>query len=215
MAQAEVLSLVATAIDQATPVLAQVQRSLDQLKISAVGLSEPMAKSDAAVRAYGEAFRGASIGVRAFHAQQRVAAAASRDLQSQMSRFAGTLGREVASGITRVQSAIVSSTVSVVAFKKQLQATKELTEFAKATGFSRDTVRGLQEAAQDLGLPAEKTQQILGRLSSKLQDMRFLGGGRSLEATPEHSRDERCRESNDGHRGANRARRNISGASIR
>ena len=146
-----------------------------------------MAKSDAAVRAYGEAFRGASIGVRAFHAQQRATAASSRDLQSQMSRFAGTLGREVASAVTRVQSAIVSTTVSIVAFKNQLQTTKELTEFAKATGFSRDTVRGLQEAAQDLGLPAEKTQQILGRLASQLQDMRSPGRWRSLETAPEYS----------------------------
>ena len=176
MAQAEVLSLVATAVDRATPVLQQVQKSLDQIKRSAGGLEASMAQSRSAVQSYGNAFRGTAANMNTFQAATQQTARALRNAQGQMTGFANTLGREVASSITRVQSAIVSATVSIAAFKNQLQASRELSEFAQATGFSRDMVVGLTHAAQDFGVPAEKMEQMLGQLGQKFQDFRILGG---------------------------------------
>lgn len=176
LAQADVLELVATAVDRATPVLQEVEKALDKVQRGAIALDAATRKSLDGVKAYAESFKVAAEAMRELHTRSREATAVLREWQRHGLELAGILNRELGAAFTRVGSSVVSATLSVVAFKNALQESKSLEEFTKSTGFSRDTVVGFTHAMEEFGVPGERAKQMLDGLGTKLQKLRFEGG---------------------------------------
>jgi hypothetical protein len=177
MATNEIIEIVATAVDRATPVLARVQSAFESIQQSSHSLDESSRRLADSLRRYNTVVSSSGVGWNTMRARQREIGTGFRELKVHSGVFSDVINRHVIPSFTRIATVALAAFASLKAFKDAMQRTSDLTEFARSTGLARDQIRGMMEAGEEFAVPAEKTQQMLGDMSKHLQEMRLKGQG--------------------------------------
>jgi len=179
--QQEVVQLVATAIDQATPTLVQLRTQIEALQQSATGLSSSTRQTMASAVRQINALTGTVPGMRNVVGGMNQVAGAAGKMASGFSEAAKSLGAELLPYITRSVAAVTAATISIRQFNNQLEKTRDVTRLSEATEVARRTIKGLQAAAEEAGIPIEQMRGMITGLSKDFQDMRSGSGGKLFE----------------------------------
>lgn len=171
--QLEVLELVLSAIDRATPVMEIVSKSLDLVKVDITELGSVMKESAESLRHTSTAMKDTGGVVRDFHKQVRESAPAFTGARVEIERLAGTMASNLVGAVTKIGGALYAAYLTVTAFHKKLVDAKTTNELARSLGMFPEMIIGMRSAGDAIELTGEKVDSIVTGFGKTFQNMRF------------------------------------------